>query len=66
MRPALPRRSGPGGSPPTGATPPASTLGYAPGEERHAHTNTERLSLAEARRVYDAYPALIRALFGAL
>jgi succinyl-diaminopimelate desuccinylase len=42
------------------------TLGYAPGEERHAHTNTERLSLAEARRVYDAYPALIRALFGAL
>ncbi|MGK7312539.1 MAG: M20/M25/M40 family metallo-hydrolase [Candidatus Longimicrobiales bacterium M2_2A_002] len=39
------------------------TLGYAPGEERHAHTNTERLELGAARVVYEAYPSLIRALF---
>jgi putative selenium metabolism hydrolase len=38
------------------------TIGYAPGEERHAHTNTERLSLDEARVAYDAYPALIGAV----
>ena len=38
------------------------TLGYAPGEERHAHTNRERLELEAAREVYDAYPVLIRAL----
>lgn len=38
------------------------TIGYAPGEERHAHTNTERLALSEAKEVFDAYPALIRAL----
>ncbi|NIP79882.1 MAG: YgeY family selenium metabolism-linked hydrolase, partial [Gemmatimonadetes bacterium] len=42
------------------------TIGYAPGEERHAHTNTERLELAKAREVFDAYPALIRGLFDAL
>lgn len=42
------------------------TLGYAPGEERHAHTNTERLELVGARTVYDAYPSLIRALFEAI
>lgn len=42
------------------------TLGYAPGEERHAHTSTERLELEAARRSYRAYPALIRALFEAL
>ncbi len=38
------------------------TVGYAPGEERHAHTNVERLSLDEARTTYDAYPALIGAV----
>ena len=38
------------------------TIGYAPGEERHAHTNTERLALDEAREIFDAYPFLIRAL----
>ena len=38
------------------------TIGYAPGEERHAHTNTERLSLDEARVAYDAYPALLEAV----
>ncbi len=38
------------------------TIGYAPGEERHAHTNTERLSLEEARVAYDAYPALLEAV----
>ncbi len=39
------------------------TIGYAPGEESHAHTNTERLELEPARTVYAAYPALIGALF---
>ncbi len=38
------------------------TIGYAPGVEALAHTNRERLELASARRVYDAYPALIRAV----
>jgi putative selenium metabolism hydrolase len=38
------------------------TIGYAPGEERHAHTNRERLDLGAARTVYQSYPALIRAV----
>ena len=38
------------------------TLGFAPGEERYAHTNRERLDLSAARRAYAAYPALIRAV----
>jgi putative selenium metabolism hydrolase len=38
------------------------TLGFAPGEERFAHTSRERLELASARRAYDAYPALIAAV----
>ena len=38
------------------------TIGYAPGEERFAHTNTERLELDQAREIFDAYPTLIRAL----
>lgn len=38
------------------------TIGYAPGEERHAHTNRERLSLDAARMAYQSYPALIRAV----
>jgi succinyl-diaminopimelate desuccinylase len=42
------------------------TLGFAPGEERFAHTNRERLELASARTAYDAYPDLIRALHAAL
>lgn len=42
------------------------TIGYAPGEERYAHTSTERLDLAAAREVYDAYPAVIGAVYGAL
>jgi putative selenium metabolism hydrolase len=38
------------------------TLGFAPGEERYAHTNRERLDLSAARHAYGAYPALIRAV----
>ncbi|HEX5869370.1 MAG TPA: M20/M25/M40 family metallo-hydrolase [Longimicrobium sp.] len=36
------------------------TIGFAPGLETLAHTNRERLDLAQARVAYDAYPALIR------
>ena len=42
------------------------TLGFAPGDEALAHTNRERLELAQAREVYDAYPALIRGVQAAL
>jgi putative selenium metabolism hydrolase len=42
------------------------TLGYAPGEERYAHTNRERLALADARTAYNAYPSLIRAVMDAV
>lgn len=42
------------------------TLGFAPGEERFAHTNRERLALDDARAAYAAYPALITAVQGAL
>ncbi len=38
------------------------TLGFAPGEERFAHTNRERLDLDEARWALARYPALILAL----
>jgi putative selenium metabolism hydrolase len=38
------------------------TVGFAPGEERYAHTNRERLELSSARVAYDAYPHLVRAL----
>jgi len=38
------------------------TLGFAPGEERFAHTDTERLELASARAVYDAYPDVFGAV----
>ena len=38
------------------------TIGYAPGDERYAHTNRERLSLADAERAFRAYPGLIRAV----
>ena len=38
------------------------TLGFAPGEERYAHTNCEQLSLEEARWAFARYPALITAV----
>lgn len=41
-------------------------IGYAPGEERYAHTNRERLALAPSRTVYESYPAVIRSVQGAL
>jgi succinyl-diaminopimelate desuccinylase len=42
------------------------TIGYAPGEERFAHTNRERLELDSARVAYEAYPDLINAVMLAL
>lgn len=42
------------------------TLGFAPGEERHAHTNTERLDVEEARWAFTRYPALVEGLQQAL
>ncbi|HSM07313.1 MAG TPA: M20/M25/M40 family metallo-hydrolase [Longimicrobiales bacterium] len=42
------------------------TLGFAPGEERFAHTNREQLDLDEARWAFERYPALIQAMQGAL
>jgi succinyl-diaminopimelate desuccinylase len=39
------------------------TIGYAPGEERFAHTNRERLSIADARMAYHAYPSVLEAIF---
>ncbi|HSG47079.1 MAG TPA: hypothetical protein VLA43_04595, partial [Longimicrobiales bacterium] len=42
------------------------TIGFAPGEERYAHTNAERLSLGEARWAYDRHPRLIQAVQEAL
>jgi succinyl-diaminopimelate desuccinylase len=42
------------------------TIGFAPGSEALAHTSRERLDLAQARLAFDAYPALIRAVQGAL
>lgn len=38
------------------------TVGFAPGEERHAHTNRERLDLAEARWAFERYPGLVVAV----
>ena len=38
------------------------TVGFAPGEERFAHTNRERLDLEEARWAMGRYPDLILAL----
>lgn len=42
------------------------TIGFAPGEERYAHTNRERLELEGARVAYEAYPGLVQAVAGAL
>ncbi len=41
------------------------SIGFAPGEERHAHTNTECLALDEAEIAFDAYPGLIAAVMEA-
>ena len=38
------------------------TIGFAPGEERYAHTNTERLALDEARWGYGRYLKLVPAV----
>ena len=38
------------------------TIGFAPGEERYAHTNTERLDLDEARWGYARYLELVPAV----
>ena len=37
------------------------TVGFAPGEERFAHTNRERLDVEEARWALDRYPLLVAA-----
>ncbi len=42
------------------------TIGFAPGEERFAHTNRERLDVDEARWALSRYPDLILAVQGAL
>ena len=42
------------------------TVGFAPGEERFAHTNRERLDVEEARWAFARYPALITAVQQAL
>ena len=42
------------------------TIGFAPGEERYAHTNTERLDLEEARWGYGRYLKLVPAVQGAV
>ena len=38
------------------------TIGFAPGQEHFAHTNRERLDLAEAERIFAAYPPVISAV----
>ncbi len=42
------------------------TIGFAPGEERYAHTNQERLDVEEARWAYTRHPGLIEAIQRAL
>ena len=42
------------------------TVGFAPGEERFAHTNRERLDIEEARWVFGRYPHLVAGLQRAL
>ncbi|CAN5742341.1 hypothetical protein BH23GEM9_BH23GEM9_10870 [soil metagenome] len=41
------------------------TIGFAPGEERYAHTNRERLELASAEQAWAVYPSLVRAVMAA-
>ncbi len=38
------------------------TLGFAPGKESFAHTNTERLSIEDAHWAYDKHPDLVLAI----
>jgi succinyl-diaminopimelate desuccinylase len=38
------------------------TVGFAPGEERFAHTNRERLDVEEARWGFERYPLLVAAI----
>ena len=42
------------------------TVGFAPGEERFAHTNRERLDVDEARWAFQRYPLVIAAVQDAL
>ena len=42
------------------------TVGFAPGEERYAHTNRERIDIDEARWGYERHPLLIAAIQKAL
>lgn len=42
------------------------TVGFAPGEERFAHTNTERLDVEEARWAFQRYPHLVAAVQAAV
>jgi putative selenium metabolism hydrolase len=42
------------------------TVGFAPGEERYAHTNRERLDVEEARWAFQRYPEVIVAIQTAL
>ena len=42
------------------------TVGFAPGEERFAHTNRERLDLEEAEWAFARYPDLVLALMDEL
>lgn len=42
------------------------TVGFAPGEERFAHTNRERMDVEEARWGFERYPLLIAAVQKAL
>ena len=42
------------------------TIGFAPGEERFAHTSTERLAVDEAEWALGRYPGLVLAIMEAL
>ena len=42
------------------------TVGFAPGEERYAHTNRERIDVDEARWGFERHPDLIAAIQKAL
>ncbi len=42
------------------------TIGFAPGEERFAHTNRERLDIEEARWAFERHPTMIAAMQRAL
>jgi putative selenium metabolism hydrolase len=42
------------------------TIGFAPGEERYAHTNRERLDVDEAHWAFQRYPEVITAIQSAL